>query len=174
MSSRYITIPAPATFIDPGTKKRALIPKEGGGVTEMADRDHEWFVHVYILSHLQFNTEVGGVEAARSAREIGRSLDKALLDGLWYYEISEDALKRIKLTMARASDEDYEEARKEKPNPRVLANSTLGATRGMSNFEASCYMDHFDAFENASTKKPETPPSWWKDENPTASPEAAN
>ena len=155
--SRYIIIPKPATFIDPGSKETAFVMSQDGTKTLLVDRDHEWFMHVYMLSHLQFNQDVGGVEASRASKDIARSLEKAVTAGEHYYEVSDDGLRRLKCCMARATEEDHKESRKEKPDPRALAKSTLGMTRPMDNFTSTCYMEHFDAIENASTVKPEAP-----------------
>ena len=160
--SMYITIPDPATFIDPGSKKKALTQDASGEAVPMHDRDHEWFLHVYILSHIQFSLEVGGGEATRAAAEIGRAVSKAIADGQGWYEVSDDNLRRIKCCYARATDEDYTAVREAtakeggKPDPRILAKSSLGMTRGMSNFESTAWQDHFDALDGASPKKPET------------------
>lgn len=164
--SKHITIPKPATFIDPGSNKKATMPNEAGEPVDLPDRDHEWFMHVYILSHLQFNTEVGGAEASRASAEIARSLKKAVDEDAISYEVSDDNHRRIKCCIARATDEDWkavQEATKinpqngqpGKPDPRILAKSTLGMTRALDNFTATSFMDHFDALEDASTKKPE-------------------
>ena len=155
--SRYITIPKPATFIDPGTKKPAQIQNEDGTKNTLVPRDHEWFMHVYMLSHLQFNIDVGGAEAARAAKDIGRTLEAAVLSKEHFYEVSDDSLRRLKCCMARASEEDYQAAREVNPDNRILAKSTLGMSRKMDNFTAKCFVDHFDAIENASTIKPEAP-----------------
>lgn len=153
--SRYIIIPTPATFIDPGSKKVATVENADGIRVALAPRDHEWFLHVYMLSHLQFDISVGGAEAAIASKDIGRALDQAVSAGQHFYEVSDDNLRRLKCCIARASDDDFQEARQEKPNPRILAKSTLGLTRPMDNFTSSCFVDHFNAIENATTVRPE-------------------
>ena len=154
--SMYVTIPGPATFIDAGSKKKAFIEDGNGVRIPMADRDHEWFMHVYILSHLQFSMEVGGGEASRAASEIGRSISKAVAEGASFYEVSNDNLLRIKCCYARATEADYNAVRNAaKPDPRILAKSSLGMARKLSNFEAISFQDQFDALDGASPKKPE-------------------
>lgn len=159
MSDVYITIPKPATFIDPGSKKTALAPNADGVMTGMVDRDHEWFVHVYILSHLQFDVNVGGAEAARASREIARALEKAVVAKDYCYAISEDNLRRIRCCLAKATAEDWKESLKDKAeqDPRILAKSTLGMARHMDNFSAMCFVDHFNAFEHTSAERPPAP-----------------
>lgn len=157
MSERYIVIPPPAVFIDSVTKEPVLVKDAKGKLVTLPDRPFDWFMHVYMLSHLQFSMEVGGYDAAKAGKSIARALDKAIDNEQHFFSISADNWRRLNCCIARPKDEDSDELLKPKPNPKVLAKSIQGMARDMDNFTAYCFMEHMDAIANASTNEPEAP-----------------
>lgn len=155
MSERYIIFPAAAEFRDSYTKVTVKVKDELNQLVDHPDRTFDWFVHAHLLSHLQFNIEVGGHDAVRAGKQITKAMEKALDAGEWFFAITADQHRRLMCCIARADDKHADEPFQEKPNPRILAMSSHGMTRPMDNFTSSCFMDHIDAVANASTNKPE-------------------
>jgi len=155
VSDRYIIIPPDAKFIDPYTREPVKVPGENGEVVDHPDRSFDWFMHVHILTHLQFSMEVGGYDAVKAAKQIAKDMEKAIESGYGYFAVSADNWRRLNRTISRAEAADADEPLKDRPNTRVLAKSSHGMTRPMTNFTALCFMEHLDAIANASTNKPE-------------------
>jgi hypothetical protein len=155
MSDRYIIFPDPAEFRDSYTKEIVKVKNEMGQMVDHPDRPFDWFVHAHLISHLQFSMDVGGYDAAKSAKEIAKAMEKAMDAGEWFMRVTADQHRRLMCCIARADDKHSDEPFKEKPNPKILAMSSHGMTRPMDNFTAQCFMDHMDAIANASTNKPE-------------------
>jgi len=155
MSDRYITLPAPAQFLDSYTKELVKVRDEEGNMVDHPERTFDWFMHVFVLSHLQFSMDVGGYEAAKAGKEIAKAMEKAMDAGEAFFAVSADNWRRLNCCFARPDDKHADERMKEKPNTKILAKSSHGLTRPLDNFTASCFMDHMDAIANASTNKPE-------------------
>ncbi len=158
MSDRYIIIPKPAEFRDGYTKKLVKVQNEQGQMIDHPDRPFDWFIHVFILSHLQFSQNVGGYDATKAGKQIAKALEKAMDAEEEFFTVSTDNWRRLNCTIARPDDKYQDEPLKENPNPRILSLSAHGMTREMDNFTASCFEDHMDAIANASTNKPEPKP----------------
>lgn len=155
MSERYIIFPKPAEFRDSYTKEIIKVADGKGGVEDHPDREFAWFMHVYMLSHLQFSMEVGGYDAVKASKKIAKDMEKALDENKPFFGVSGNSWKRLNCCTLRADDKDADELLKDKPNPGILAKSSRGMTRKMDNFTALCFMDHMDAIQNASTNEPE-------------------
>ncbi len=155
MSNRYIIIPPDAEFRDQYTKEIVMAPGPNGAVVKAPNRSFDWFMYVHILSHLQFSMEVGGYDAKKSGKQIGKAMEKAIDDGESFFEVTADQWRQLNCTTARPADKDSGEILKEKPNLKILARSSHGMTRKMDNFTADCFMEFMDAIANASTNKPE-------------------
>lgn len=172
MSDRHIILPPPAEFKDSYTKEPVQVTDEFGKKVDHPDRTFDWFMHVYILSHLQFSMEVGGYDAAKAAKQIAKAMEKAMDAKESFFVVSVNNHRRLLCCIARADDKDADEPFKEKPNPRILAKSTHGMTRVMDNFTASCFIKHLDAITMASPDKPEPPAQEPQAQLPEASGEA--
>lgn len=155
MSDRYIIIPEPAKFLDPHTKQPAMVLDQDGNPQPLPDRTFDWFLHTFMLTHLQFSMEIGGYDAVKAAKEIGKSLDKALDAGEKYFVVSADQHRRLMTCLTPPTQDNWDVPSGPNPNKHILAMSTQGMTRPMDNFVASCFMSHMDAIANASTNKPE-------------------
>jgi hypothetical protein len=152
---RHITIPPVAQFLDVYSKEQAITKAPDGSMVEFIDRPHDWFMHVYIFTHLQFSLDVGGYAAVKAAKDIAKAMEKAMDAGEKSYAVSADQYRRLCCCIACPSEDDMDELVSERPNQRILAKSSHGMTVPMSNFQANCYMENFDAIANASTNKPD-------------------
>lgn len=154
MSNRYIIIPQDAEFLDPHTNEPVKVGEKDGEPVFMEKKSFDWWLHVYILSHLQFSVEVGGYDATKARDQIAKSLTKAMDSGASYFSVTADQWRRLNICTSRAVGEHADELYKEKPNTRILAMSSHGMTRPMDNFSAGIYMEFLDAIANASTNEP--------------------
>ncbi len=155
MSERHITFPADAEFKDGASNEILKVQNEDGSMSDHPNRSFIWFLHTYLLSHLQFSIEVGGHEAVRSAKQIARSADRSYDAGEPSFAVSANDHKRLMCCIARADDEDADELLKPRPNPRILAKSSHGMSYPMKNYETQAFIGHLDAVVDASVNKPE-------------------
>ena len=120
MSERWITIPPPAEFLDAHTKDRITRKNVEGESVVLPDRTFDWFMHVYILSHLQFSMTVGGYDAVKAAKQIAKSMEAAMDKGELCFAVSADQWRRMNCCIAKAEDKHSDERLKEKPNLKIL------------------------------------------------------
>ena len=154
MSERHIIIPPPAEFRDSVTREIILARNEDNELVPHPERSFDWFMHVHVLTHLQFSVEIGGYEAVKAGKNIAKAMENALDAGKPYFVVTADEHRRLMRCIATPTDNEVDETLKEKPNMRIIAKSALGMRAAMNSITAYAFCEFMDAIANASTNKP--------------------